>query len=121
MPEPKQPQKQPTPEDTAAMQQVAVAGAQAAAAGEDAGPPMRAERDRQQLAMSDEDIDKIATALNEKNIQSLRDLGAFDPPPEPVHPPENQAPPAPGEQPPPGDQPAPAPEKRTWAHKFMGV
>jgi hypothetical protein len=114
--------KQPTPEEAEKMQHVAVAGATAAAAGEDAGPPMRAERDRQQLPMSDEDIDKIASALNDKNIQSLRELGAFDPPPEAVQPPEHHAPPAPGEQPPaPGEQPPPAPEKRTWAHKFMGV
>ena len=125
--------KQPTPEDTQKMQDVASAGAAAAASGppegasERASEAMRAERDRTSLPMSDQDIDRIAGALSPKLIEGFRTEGAFDPPPEPAQPPANTAPPPPGEAdgsqaPAPAGEPAPAPpRKRTFAHRYMGV
>jgi hypothetical protein len=130
----------PTAEDHAKLTAVADAGAKAAAdaptpeqATQDAKQAMRDERDRQQLPMSDEDLDKVATLLVGKTIAEFEQRGAFDPPPEPVAPSvPREAPPAPGaedaavaagETPPPGAAPPdPAPQKRpTFAQRFMGL
>jgi hypothetical protein len=110
-------------------QQVAQAGAQAAAsvppeqAPDAARDAMRSERDRIGFSeLTDEDIDKFAAALSPKLIEGFRAQGAFDPPPEPVQAPANAAPPPPGDE---GAaaaaEPAPAPQKRTFAHRFMGI
>jgi hypothetical protein len=108
-------------------QQVAQAGAAAAAtappeqAAEQAAAAMRAERDRVKLEMSDEDIDRIASALSPKLLDGFQERGAFDPPPEAVQPPPPPVP-APGEEATAATaEPAPAPQKRTFAHRFMGV
>jgi hypothetical protein len=126
------PEPQPSPEDRRKMEEVAQAGAEAAATGppegatDRAGAAMRAERDRVDLKMSDEDIDRIAGALSPKLIDGFRDAGAFDAPPEPPRPPANTAPPAPGETAEPAPaaaagEPAPAPRRQTFAHRFMGI
>jgi hypothetical protein len=109
-------------------QQVAQAGAEAAAsvppeqAPDAARDAMRSERDRIGFSeLTDEDIDKFAAALSPKLIEGFRAQGAFDPPPEPVQAPQNVAPPAPTDQPDEATEPTPAPQKRTFAHRFMGV
>lgn len=120
-------QQTPTAEEHQQAQQVAAAGAQAAATGGDAAQAMKDKRDQVNLKMSDEDIDRIAARLNELNIAELENRGAFEPPPERVQaPPADQAPPAPagetGEAAQPADQTPPAPpQKRTAAHRFFGV
>lgn len=126
-------QTTPTPEQMQQMQSVSQAGAQAAATAEPgqeqeaAREAMRSARDRVNLQMSDEDIDRVAAALSPKLIEGFREHGAFDPPPEAVHaPPERQAPPPPGEEqpaPPPAagaEAPPQAPRKRTVAERFFG-
>src|SRR5438270_5503699 len=68
---------QPTPADMQKGQQVAMAGAEAAAnappaeAQAAATTAMRAERDRTELAMTDADIDRIASALSPKLVQGF--------------------------------------------------
>ena len=110
-------------------QQVAQAGAAAAAssppeeAQANAAEAMRAERDRVKLEMSDEDIDRIASALSPKLLDGFQERGAFDAPPEPVTPPPPPVP-APGEEATSAEaatEAAPAPVKRTFAHRYMGV
>ena len=115
----------PTSEDQAKAAQVAQAGAGAAASGGDPAQAMREERDRVKLEMSDEDIERVAARLNELNIAEFENRGAFEPPPDRVQaPPPNQAPPAPGageEPPPPADEQPQVPQKRTAAHRFLGL
>lgn len=131
-------QQTPTPEEvqqaqaarTAApvgtpLSQVAQAGAAAAASGGDPAQAMRDERDRVQLQMSDEDIERVAARLNELNVAEFQQRGAFDPPPERIQaPPADLAPPPPGageETPPPADEKPQVPQKRTAAHRFLGL
>lgn len=120
----------PPADQTAQTQQVAQAGAQAAATappGEEqaaASRAMKRERDRVKLEMSDQDIDRIAAALSPKLLQGFADRGAFDPPPEPVRAPDNAVAPAPtepGAAAAPAEASEPAPVKRTFAHRFMGI
>lgn len=120
-------QATPTAEDTQKAQQVATAGATAAAQGGDAGTAMKAERDRVKLEMSDEDIEKIAAKFNELNIAAFENRGAFEAPPEPVQAPASaQPPPPPGEADrqaaaqPPGEVAPEQPKKRTFADRFFG-
>jgi hypothetical protein len=119
-------QNEPTADDQVKAQQVAVAGAQAAAegpaesAGDRAAAAMKQKRDEIQFAkMTDEDIDKLCDAF----VTKLDERGAFEPPPEPPRAPP-AAPAAPGEVSPAAmesGEPVPAaPQKRTWAHRFMG-
>lgn len=125
-------QKQPTVEDMAKMQAVATAGGQAASTAEtpeeakrNARQAMREEADRQDLKIPDEELDRIADALGGRIVDMFEQRGAFDPPPEPVQPPAQptapaETPGAPAEQA--AQEPAPQqPQKRTWAHRFMGV
>ena len=135
--------QQPSAEDMSKLNAVGQAGAVAAANAEspetaqaDAKKAMRAERDKQHLSMSDDDIDRVADTFVGKVIDQFEQRGAFDPPPEPVAAP----PPPPAAGPPPaaadaaagppapaadggsaGPDPVPqAPRKRTFADKFMG-
>ena len=115
-------QQPPTPQELEQMQNVSQAGAAAAAEGNDPAAAMKEERDRVGLAkLSDEDIDAIAQRFNELNVEEFRKRGAFDPPPAPVSPPaQPQAPPTPGDQP--ADEAhTPPPQKRTPAHRFLGL
>ena len=122
-------QPQPTPEDMQKMKAVADEGAKAAAeapnaeqATVDAKAAMKAEAEKQQLAIPDEQIDQIADAFVGKTIAAFEQRGAFDPAPEPVTAPATPAaaPPAPSEQQaPPVEQPEPVPQKRTWAERFL--
>lgn len=115
-----------TAEELQKSQAVAAAGGEAAIAApadrrqEDTARAMRAERDRVDAKLSDEEVDDIAS----KFIEKLQEVGAFDPPPEPVQGPANQAPPAPSEpasSPAEPAQPAPAaPVKLTFADRYMG-
>ena len=118
----------PTAEDAAKMQQVAAAGTAAATepgqtpaeATANAREAMKAERDRVQLKMSDEDIDEVAKRLSAVLTADLEARGAFDAPPQPVGAPQQPTvPDAPG-PPNAAEQPPQPPQKRTWAHKFMG-
>ena len=107
----------PTSDDVQKGQSVAQAGAAAAAGappGEEqqqAATAMRAEADRQNLKMSDEDIDRIASVLSPKLLDGFEERGAFDPPPEAVQAPPNIAPAAPGDN----AAAAPAPARRLGA------
>src|ERR1700747_3063244 len=90
---PAAPPASPSPEDQAKMTAVANAGAQPAAeapnpeqATQDAKQAMKDERDRQQLPMSDAELDKIADLFVGKTIAKFEERGAFEPPPEPVAP-----------------------------------
>jgi hypothetical protein len=110
------------------VQQVAEAGGAAAVAGEDAGAAMKAERDRVQLDIPDDVLERMAKAISDQNIAALEQRGAFDTPPEPVRAPDEPAQAPAGadqtqaDQPPEQTQePAPAPQRRTWAHRFLGV
>lgn len=115
-----QPIQQPSAEDEHKAQQVAVAGATAAAGGQDPAEAMKEKRDEVRLQMSDEDIERIAAKFNELNVAEFEKRGAFEPPPEPVSVPA-QAPPPPGEPEQHAAEPQPqAPQKRTLAHKFFG-
>jgi len=114
-------------------QQVAQAGAQAAAdappeqASAAARQAMRKERDRIGFTeLPDAEIDRIANALQPKLIEGFRQAGAFDPPPEPVQPAPNAAPPPPGEaeaaaHAPAAGEPSPRPVRRTFADRYMGT
>jgi len=120
----------PGPEDQAKLQAVANAGAKAAAEAppgqesDEAKEAMKAERDRQQLPMSDQDLDKIADLFVSKTIEQFEQRGAFDPPPEPVAPAvPREAPPAPGHEEgaaAAADATPVTPQKRTFAQRFMG-
>jgi hypothetical protein len=132
MPDKPKPPAQPGTEDMAKIQAVADAGAQAAAqapdpeqATQDAKQAMKDERDRQQLPMSDEELDKVADLFVGKTIAKFEERGAFDPAPEPVAPAvPREAPPAPGQEEASAapDAPAePAPQRTTFAQRFMGV
>jgi hypothetical protein len=114
-------------EQIAQAQQVADAGANAAAAaapGEQqdaARDAMRNERDRTGLPMADEDIDRVADLLVTKTVAAFEQRGAFDHPPDPVVAPAGAGTaPADGE-PPVADLPPAAPVKRTFADRFMGT
>lgn len=137
MTETKQTPPEPTADDLAKGQEVAKAGAEAAAAkpeGQDATQDvkdaMRTKADEVGLQMSDADIDQIAEAFTSKVVSAFEQRGAFDNPVERVQAPPAapQAPPPPGEQPegatgPPVTQgePSPAPpRKRTFADRFLG-
>lgn len=78
----------------------------------------KSEADKRGVTMSKEDAAMFADAV----VDKLREMGAFDPPPEPVQPPpapETVAP-APGEAPP----PAAAQEgtgKKSFAQRYMGA
>lgn len=118
-------QAQPTPEEQQQLAEVAQAGGEAAARGEDPGPAMKAKRDEVGLKMSDEDIEKVSENLFGKLASLFEERGAFDAPPEPVRPPEQPA--APPEPAPaaaaeqtPAPQ-APAPQKRNAAQRFLGI
>ena len=129
----------PTPEDQAKLAAVAQAGAVAAANEPDpdqasaaAKEAMKGERDRQQLPMSDAELDQIADKFVNLTIQRFEERGAFDPPPDPVAPAmPREAPPAPGQEdaalaaaagpPDPAGDAAPAPQRTTFAQRFMGV
>jgi hypothetical protein len=113
-------QEQPAADDVGKATKVAEAGATAAAAGEDAGAAMRAARDKTGLAMSDDDIEKIAKRLNELQFEGFEARGIFDPPPEPVQPPQQPVTPPPaGEEPaPPVEEPAR--QKLSPAARFFG-
>lgn len=123
------PEKQPTPEEMAKMQQVGQAGAEAAAAApdkdqatEDAKQAMREKRDEVGLKMSDEELEKVADMFVSKTIAQFEQRGAFDAPPERVQAPAAPtAPPAPGEAAQPAEQAPQAPVKRTFADRFMGT
>ena len=117
--------QEPTADEIRQMQKVSAAGGQAAAEGNDPAAAMREERDRIGFAkLDDETINALAEKLNELNIAEFAKRGAFDPPPEPVGPPSPPtAPPAPGETAPTSveDGPPAPPQKRTFAHRFMGI
>jgi hypothetical protein len=116
----------PSPEDIEKVGKVAQAGAEASGEGGDVAGAMKQERDRVQLDIPDDVLDRMADAISSKNIAALEQRGAFDTPPEPVRPPESAetAPPAADQgapvAPAADDPPPPAPVKRTWAHKFFG-
>jgi hypothetical protein len=118
----------PSAEDAAKMQQVAAAGTAAATepgqtaaqATEKAKAAMKAERDRVQLKMSDEDIDQVAKRLSAVLTADLEARGAFDTPPDAVRPPTQPTVPEAPHNANPAEQPPQPPQKRTWAHKFMG-
>lgn len=116
-------EQQPTQEEVQQATSVTQAGAQAAATADnpqDAEAKFKQaakeERDRVEADIPDDVIDKIAG----KTIDMLRNLGAFDPPPEPVTPPqEAKAPPAPSEAAA-GPAAEPRPQQRqTWADRFI--
>ena len=121
-PTPQQP-TEPTAKDYEDMQAVSAAGASARAKGEDPAEAMKNERDdRGFVKLDDETIDKLAKQLNQLNIESFREAGAFDPPPAPPSPPEQPvAPPAPAETPAEQAAAAPPQQKRTPAHRFLGI
>ena len=123
---------QPSVEEQRKLQDVAQAGAQAAATGppegasDRANEAMRTERDRVNLKMSDEDIRQIAEKLNplllEGQIEGFRQEGVFDAPPDAPRPPANQEPPIAGETPPPAAaEQSPQQPRRTFAHRYMGL
>jgi hypothetical protein len=128
-----QSQRQPTPEEMEKMMAVSQKGAEAAERPAESQEQrksnvkeaMKEERDRQDLAqMSDEDIDRIADAFVGKAIAAFEERGAFDPPPERVQPASPPpAPPAPGQEAEAAAaaaEAAPAPQKQSWAQRFMG-
>jgi hypothetical protein len=128
------PAAMPTPEDQAKMQAVANAGAKAAAEAppghetDEAKEAMKAERDRQQLPMTDQELDRIADLFVSKTIQQFEERGAFDPPAEPVAPAvPREAPAAPGReeagaaQAEAADAAPVVPQKRSFAQRFMGA
>lgn len=125
-------QTQPSPEEMAKMQKVAEAGATAAATapeGSDqaaaAKDAIRDKADEVGLKLSPQELDALADALSNKLLSGFEQRGAFDGPPEPVQAPPAapQAAPPPAEQQPaePGAEPPRAPEKRTWAERYMGI
>jgi hypothetical protein len=131
MPAAKKPPQQPSADEMENVSAVARAGGEAAAAApsaeqarSDARAAMREEADRRDVKLSAEDIDQIATVSVDKMIEQFEARGAFDRAPEPVQAPA-QAAPAPGDESSQsavgaGEQAPQTPQKRTWAHKFMG-
>jgi hypothetical protein len=114
----------PTAEDAQKAQQIAQAGVEASEQGQDPAQAMKAERDRVKLEIPDEQLEKMATMFSVSTIEALQQRGAFDTPPEPVRGPDAQEAPAhPSDQEAPvqAEEAPPQPEKRTWAHKFLGV
>jgi hypothetical protein len=119
-------EQQITPEQANEMAQ---AGAQAAAT----SPPGQTEQNVRErlhekraelnIKIPDEELDRMAKAVSLAVVDDLDHRGAFDSPPEPVQPPDQRnAAPAPGEEAT-ANQPQESmpPQKRTFAHRFMGI
>lgn len=125
-----------TPTDEQKAREVAVAGGQAAAAAQQEGQnpqpaaekAMRAEADRQDLKLSDEEIEKIAAAMTAQAAvfadalaERFDQRGAFQDKPEPVQPPAAApAPPGEAQQATPVEEPSGPPRKPSFAERFLG-
>lgn len=126
---PPQPSAEDMQRDMQKSQQVATAGVEAEQAGRDPKEAMRQEAERVQLDIPDDVMDKFANMVKSKTIEELEERGAFAEIPEPVTGPEHTestrehpADARQAEQPPAQtDEPAPAPQRRTWAQRFLGA